>query len=228
MTPILPFIQERLKATRKEIDADLFLWLSGKKYPNLEFSGSLVLNYWGPYLDGHVKKIIDLAFATNIELAIEHDLDPSKSSKDAAFAAEEAIKGLLDLMVNYDQKMRGKGYPQSVSRHDVTDIYARYSELANNRADNEIKLLNMPKKNTVSLPLTADHGFWWFMRHCHWSVYLWLIPILVSLLIGAFTLGLGAGRNNSFLKVYDALKSAMSTQPNTIPPSPKNKESIIK
>jgi hypothetical protein len=58
-TPILPFIQERLEPTKKEIRDDLFLWLSGKKFPNLEFSGSLPLNYWGPYLDGHVKKIID-------------------------------------------------------------------------------------------------------------------------------------------------------------------------
>ena len=65
VTPILPFIQKRLKPIRKEIDADLVLWLSGKKFPNLEFSGSLVLNYWGPYLDGHVQKIIASAFAAN-------------------------------------------------------------------------------------------------------------------------------------------------------------------
>jgi hypothetical protein len=228
MTPILPFIQERLKSTRKEIDADLLLWLSGKKHPNLEFSGSLVLNYWGHYLDSHIQKIINTAFETNIDIAVEHDLDPSISCKDAAFAANEAIKGLLDLMAKYDQRMRGKGYPQNVPLRDVAKDYARCSELANNRANNEIKLLNMPKKNTLKLPLTAENGFWWFIKYCHWSVYLWLIPVLLSLLIGAFSLGLGAGRNDTFTKIYDILHNATSTQPSTTPPIPQNKNNTAK
>ena len=209
MTPILPFIQDRLKSVRKEIDADLFLWLSGKKYPGLKFDGSLILNYWGPYLDGHIYTIIEAAFAANRELAFEHELDPAKSANDALLASEEAINGLLDLMADYDQKMQGEGYPKSVARRNVSELRTRFSKLAHKRAENEIAFFSMPKKNTIKLPLTSDHGLYWFIKNCHWSVY----PVLLSLILGAFVFGLGAGRNDSFLKLYDAVKSAFNTQP---------------
>lgn len=145
MTPVLPFIQERLKPIKKEIDADLFLWLSGKKHPNLDFSGSLVLVYWGPYLDAHIQKIIDIAFATNKEIAIEHNIDPSDSVADAAFASEEAIKGLLNMMADYDRRMRGKGYPQSVPLRDIADIRTNCSELVHTREENEINFFKYAK-----------------------------------------------------------------------------------
>jgi hypothetical protein len=228
MTPVLPFVQERLKAVRKEIDKDLFLWLSGKKYPGLKFDGSLILGYWGPYLDGHIHTIIDTAFSTNRELAFEHNLDPTTSVNDALVASEEAIKGLLDLMADYDQRMRGEGYPKRVARRDVLELYTRFSKLAHKRAENEINFFKLPKRNTIPLPLTAEYGFWWFIKNCHWSVYLWLIPILFSLLIGAFSLGLGAGRNDTFLKLYDILHSATNTQPTTIPPVPQKKNNTTK
>jgi len=224
MTPILPFIQDRLKSVRKEIDADLFLWLSGKKYPGLKFDGSLILNYWGPYLDGHIYTIIEAAFAVNRELAFEHDLDPAKSANDALLASEEAMNGLLDLMADYDQRMQGEGYPKRVARRDISELRTRFSKLAHNRAENEINFFKLPKKNTIPLPLTAEYGFWWFIKHCHWSVYLWLIPVLFSLLFGAFSLGLGAGRNKTFLRLYDILHSATSTQPTTMPSMPPNND----
>jgi len=160
MTPILPFIQERLKPTRKEIDADLFLWLSGKKFPNLEFSGSLVLNYWGPYLDGHIQKIIDTAFATNKEIAKEHNLDPTNSVNDAVFASTETIKSLLEKMADYDQRMRGKGYPKSVPRRDIAQFYTKSNELIRIRAENEInffKYANKKEENSEKSPNTAIH-----------------------------------------------------------------------
>jgi hypothetical protein len=183
VTPILPFIQKRLKPIRKEIDADLVLWLSGKKFPNLEFSGSLVLNYWGPYLDGHVQKIIASAFAANKEIATEHNIDPSNSVNDAASAAEEAIKGLLNLMANYDQRMRGKGYPQSVPRRDVSEYYARSSELISTRAENEIKLLNISKvKNIATEPAANPNNNQWYQKPIG-IVWLTAIAAVLALLI---------------------------------------------
>lgn len=145
-SPILPFIQERLESTKKEIKDDLFLWLSGKKHPNLEFSGTLVDVYWGPSLDGHVKKIIDTAFATNREIATEHGLNPSKTVNDGTIAAEQTIKEILNLMADYDRRMRGKGYPQNVPLRDVTEFWMKHSESVHTRAENEYNLLSISKK----------------------------------------------------------------------------------
>lgn len=146
VTPILPFIQERLESAKKEIKDDLFMWLSGKKHPNLEFSGSLVLNYWGTYLDEHVQKIIDTAFATNKEIAIEHGLNPSKSVNDGTIAAEQAIKEILNLMADYDRRMRGKGYPESVPARDIKEFWNKHSEAVHARAENEYNILSISKK----------------------------------------------------------------------------------
>jgi len=228
MTPILPFIQDRLKSVEKEINDDLFLWLSGKKYPGLQFDGSLVLVYWGPYLEGHINKIIETAFTANRELAFEHDLDPAKSANDASLASQEIVEHILTKMADYDQRMRGKGYPNSVVKKNITETQQRYFKIIQVRAENEIAFFNMPKKNTIKLPLTAEYGFWWFIKNCHWSVYLWLIPLLFSLLIGVFSLGFGAARNDTFVKLYDILHSATSTQPTTTPTVPQNKKATVK
>lgn len=155
-TPILPFIQERLESTKKEIKDDLFLWLSGKKFPNLEFSGSLPLYYWGPYLDEHVKKIIDTAFATNKEIATEHGLDPSKSVNDGTTAAEQTIKEILNLMADYDRRMRGKGYPESIPPRDIKEFWSKHSESVRTRAKNEYNLLSISKKEqSTEVPNTS-------------------------------------------------------------------------
>lgn len=146
LTPIFPFIQEHLEPTKKEIKDDLSLWLSGKKHPNLEFSGSLVLVYWGPYLDEHVQKIINTAFTTNREIATEHGLDPSKSVNDAAIAAKQTIKEILNLMADYDRRMRGKGYPESVPLRDIAEFWIKHSESVRIRAENEYNLLSISKK----------------------------------------------------------------------------------
>lgn len=167
LTPIFPFIQERLEPTKKEIKDDLFLWLSGKKYPNLEFSGSLPLNYWGPYLDGHVKKIIDTAFTTNKEIATEHGLDPSKSVNDGTIAAEQTIKEMLNLMVDYDRRMRGKGYPESVPPRDIKEFWNKHSEDVRTRAENEFKLLSISKSSTKppnNKPTNSTENKEWYQR----------------------------------------------------------------
>lgn len=228
MTPILPFIQDRLKSVQKEIEADLFLWLSGKKYPNLDFSGSLELGYWGTYLENYVYKIMDAAFMANRELAAEHDLDPANSANDASLAAQKVVEHILNKMVDYDQRMRGKGYPNSVVKKNITEIQQRYFKIIQARADNEIALLNMPKKNIIKLPLTGEHDILWFLRNCHRSLLFKYLLSLLTAVLFIFGLGFASGRNNTFVKIYDAIKSSAIIQPTPAPTADQKSNHIKK
>lgn len=221
--PILPFIQERLSAVEKEIKADLLHWLSGKKHPNLAFDGSLVLNYWGKYIDENVSKIIQTAFVANRELAVEHDLDPANSIDDAMQASEHVILEILNTMVDYDQKMRGKGNPNTVAKKDIEEIKKKFSKAVADRGSNEMSLFNMPRKNTIKLPLESNHGLYWFIKNCHWSIY----PVLLGLVVTIFFAGFKAGKNDTFRKLYDVLTSNSNALEISQPQKPPIKPATI-
>jgi hypothetical protein len=224
MTPALPFINQRLDDARTPIEDDLFDWLSGKKHPYLEFSGSMVVTYWGPYLDNHARHLTDLAFTTARELANEHSLDPCDTVEDAWNAAESAVNQVIDKMRDYDRKMRIKDSPDSVVIKDVLEIRERHAAAIRKRAENERALMNQ-RKNTDIL-LTSEHGFWWFATKCHWTIKIWMLTSFLGLAWTVFQLGLGAGRHNTFLKVHDALKSATDPDSSPEPPLPQHSTSI--
>ena len=219
MTAALQFINQRLDDARKPIDADLFLWLSGKKHPNLEFSGSLTLNYWGPYLDGHARQLTDLAFTASKELATEHGLDPYDTAEDAWNSADSAVNQVIDLMREYDRKMRGNGFPDSVPLKDVMDIRGRHSAAIRKRAENERALMTERKKTDFAL--TSEHGFLWFWTHSHYSTRWVSIP---AILLAVFMLGFGACRSHFFSKVVDAFMSINATSPTTSDSQQENKK----
>lgn len=219
MTAALPFINQRLDDARKTIDADLFLWLSGKKHPNLEHSGSLAMNYWGPYLDGHARTLTDLAFTAAKELATEHGLDPYDTVEDAWNGAESAIGQVIDRMQNYDRKMRGKGFPDSVPMKDVMDIRDRHSAAIRKRAENERALMSERKKTEIVL--TSEHGFLWYWVHSHYFTRWVSIP---ATLVAAFMLGYGACRSAFCSKVVDAFMSISPTSPTTSDTEQPNKK----
>jgi hypothetical protein len=210
MTAALPFINQRLDDARKTIDADLFHWLSGYKFPNIGFSGSLVDNYWGPYLDGHARQLTELAFVASKELAAEHGLDPYDTVEDAWNGAENAVGQIIDRMQDYDRRMRGKGVPTSVPMRDVTGIRERHSAAIRKRAENERALMSERKKTEIVL--TSEHGFLWYWVHSHYFTRWVTIP---ATLLTVFMLGFGACRSSFFSKVVDAFTSISASSPTT-------------
>jgi len=204
---LLPFIQERLAVVEKEIKTDLFLWLSGKKNPNLEFSGTLESLYWGNYLENNITKIIQTAFTANRELASEHDIDPINTINEATEASKQVIVDVLNVMADYDQRMKGKGYPDKVAKKDIKELQNYYFKLVEDSANNEANLFNMPKKNTVNIPLASEYGIYWYIKSCHWSVHLKLIGVIFTCL----AIGFGAGKNETLRNLHHAFTNAEST-----------------
>lgn len=120
MSPTRLFIEARLNDLRREIDSDLFAWLSRQKYPGVQFSDSLPLVFWGTYLDGIVSKLTDAAFIAARELAEKNQVDPIGAAQAAGEVAESAVLSIISKMAEFDQKMRGAGFPKSVAAKDTS------------------------------------------------------------------------------------------------------------
>ncbi|VAW12361.1 hypothetical protein MNBD_BACTEROID05-554 [hydrothermal vent metagenome] len=204
---LLPFIQERLTVVEKEIKTDLFLWLSGKKNPDLEFSGTLELLYWGNYLENNITKIIQTAFTANRELANKHDTDPINTVNEATEASKQVIVEILSVMADYDQRMKGKGYPAKITKKDIKELQNHYFNLVEDSANNEVNIFNMPKKNAVNIPLASEYGIYWYIKSCHWSVHLKLIGVVFACL----AIGFGAGKNETLRKLHNVFTNTEST-----------------
>lgn len=191
MTLALNAITEILDAERKLIESDLMLWATGKKHPNLAFSGSLVDLYWGPYLDDHAKNLTDLSFATARSIASDHNIDPAKTIEGAWNGADNAVANVITRMAHYDRGMRGGGYPDSVPPKDTSDVRGRHSRSIRARAEGELALLRSARKGSIALPLSNKEGFWWFIENCHsgvrWPIILWALGAALAIATGAFT-----------------------------------------
>ncbi|MCX6864786.1 MAG: hypothetical protein NTV46_00965 [Verrucomicrobia bacterium] len=220
MTPARHFIDERLAEAWKEIDADFLLWTSRKKHPNLEFSGSIAEQFWGKSLKSYAATLTDTAFRAAREIAEDHKLDAAECAQTAGDAVENALHRLITTMVRIDRLMRGKGFPDSISERDGSYPLQECLKRLNAKTSAEVDAAKSRSTPLVRLPLDGDHGFWWFVRASSWSVRFWMLSSSTGLLLGAFLLGLGAARNNTFTKVWDALQSAGSTQPTTEPAKP--------
>ena len=172
MSPAHPFIKSRVADLRKQIDADLFAWVSGKKHPNLEFSGSLPLVFWNNILNDFVARITDAAFVAAREIAEKNGIDSMAAVRSASSIAKDEARALIDKMVDYDRKMRGKGFPKSVPAKDVSSEIKKSLDFIDERESAEVGIIS----ETVKTRMAENTESWSLDRR------LVVIGIVISLI----------------------------------------------
>jgi hypothetical protein len=150
------FIKSSVADLQKEIDAELFLWLTGKKSPGVAFSGSKRDVFWGLHLDEIVAKITDEAFKTAHSIAEKYDINPIDAARDAGEVAEDAVRATLEKMADFDRRMRGKGFPMTVAPKTTSLELERSVRFIVTRRDAEVALLteSMQNRKRTSEPNT--------------------------------------------------------------------------
>jgi len=121
------------------------------------------LEFWGQYLDDHVRRIVDAAFITGRKIADENHVDAIAAVRAAGDVAESAVRTTIDKMVDYDRRMRGNGFPQSVPKKDTSLELERSLKSITTRRDAEIALLSGsakdPAQQSMSQSASSDvHG----------------------------------------------------------------------
>jgi hypothetical protein len=94
-----------------------------------------------------IGKITDTAFATARMISEEHSVDRVEAAKTACEVAEGAARSTIDKMADFDQRMRGKGYPSSVPKKDTSIELQKSIQFISKRGDAEITILSESQKN---------------------------------------------------------------------------------
>ncbi|MDZ4288577.1 MAG: hypothetical protein U0984_11495, partial [Prosthecobacter sp.] len=162
-------------------------------YPDIKFGGSHAVIFWGTYLDTHVETVLDAAFAACREAVQGTVINPISAARDAGAAAENTIVAILAKMADADQKMRGEGCSAQVPRFELGPYRQRCLQLIERRTKAEAELAASLIAEFVPLPLSKDHGFWWFVFHCHWTTRLWMAVVFVPFLWAVFQNGFNRG-----------------------------------
>ena len=85
-----------------------------------EFSDTIVLVFWGnidPFLEHGIVEILEQV----ADDALSRQLTPVPCINEAAEKMDGVISRTYNRMAEIDQRLRGKGYPKSVKRKDVTE-----------------------------------------------------------------------------------------------------------
>ena len=91
------------------------------KYSGVEFSGTPVLVFWEGFIEPFLEHGIVEILEQVADEALAKQLDPEPCINKAAGSLNGAIAKTYNRMAEIDQRLRGKGDPDSVKRKDVTE-----------------------------------------------------------------------------------------------------------
>jgi hypothetical protein len=100
------------------------------RYEGVEFEGSPRQRFWSGFIEPFLEDIV----AKGFQMALEHAKQRGFAATECITVARQALRsGVVDIyhrMQNIDRRLRGKGFPSSVSPKDITDeIGAMHSKI---------------------------------------------------------------------------------------------------
>lgn len=136
-------------------------------YQGIKFAGSPRDVFWGSYIRLFLEDIVDRAFSDTRAFCIEHNIPRQIPLKEAGSQLQLGCSRIYNRMADIDQKLRGEGFPDSVSKKNVTHEIDRMMDFIFTRLDSENGL---PEKKTVNT---------WYEQNKFW---VWIIGITLSVL----------------------------------------------
>lgn len=122
------------------------------------------------------------------------------SCDDSKFTSWQGhVSALLSYNSTLQSEFRDAVRPYTFRMHssDVEPMEARIHTIISQA----IHELRIPEETTAPV-LTDEHGIWWFINHCSWSVKVWLLLGIASYSIAVFGAGLQTGMTNIAKTLY--------------------------
>jgi hypothetical protein len=179
-SPAYSFIRERIELEFQKLEKNKVtpwaFFLSGKKfmltnffekeisYPGsgIEFEGSPRTVFWENFIQPFLQDIISRSFSETRTFCLTHGLELCQPMEETALLLKTGINGIYQRMSDIDQKLRGKGYPQSVPRYDPKTKKAVSEAFVEERRSAELALT--PKKKKTLNIFYEEQKFWfWFI-----------------------------------------------------------------
>lgn len=139
-------------------------------YQGIGFEGSPSHVFWGRYTEPFLEDSVDRLVKETLTLCEEKRLGPKEPLAELSGLLKSLAHRAYDRMADIDQRLRGKGYPESVSRRQTNREFARMEEFIDQRIAAEQAMIK---------PKLRINEFY----HEHPFLF-WLIALLVSAAIG--------------------------------------------
>lgn len=139
-------------------------------YEGIKFAGSCRDVFWGSYIRFFLEDIVDRAFTETREFCIEHDIPRRLPLDETSSQLQLGCSRIYNRMADIDQRARGEGYPDSVSKKDVTHEVDRMRDFIFARLDSEHALSPKAAEKTVNS---------WYDQNKFW---VWIIGVLLTVL----------------------------------------------
>ena len=115
-------------------------------YQGVEFSGSARDVFWHRYIEPFIEDAADRAFNETLRIARDRQFAADIPLKETAGLLVSLSRKSFRRMEDIDQRLRGKGYPNSVPRYDTESEQAKVERFIVRRAEAEVAMLPPPVK----------------------------------------------------------------------------------
>jgi len=114
LAPWLSFRTDKMPEVKKYYGGTI-------RYSGIEFSGSPELVFWGGFIDPFLEHGIVEILEQVVNDALTKQLNPEPCINEATGLLDGVIAKTYNRMAEIDQRLRGKGCPETAKRRDVTD-----------------------------------------------------------------------------------------------------------
>lgn len=107
----------------------------------VEYSGSTITVFWEGFADAHIKKRSRQLIESTRLKAIERNIPVQNALQDCLVHLRTMVVTIFNRMAVIDQRLRGKGFPESVLRKDVQQYIDRNYEAIKALVNAEIECI---------------------------------------------------------------------------------------
>jgi len=129
-------------------------------YQGLEFEGSPRHVFWNGFIQPFLKDIVSRNFSATRDFCQNHSIDSNVPLEETASLLKTGIRHIYRRMIDIDQRLRGKGFPNAVPKYDAkAEIEASEAFIAE-RLSAEITLVPIKRKNLNTICEEQKFWFW--------------------------------------------------------------------
>ena len=103
------------------------------RYAGLEFDGTVRDMFWRVFLDPFIKDITNRTFERVREFCLARRIDPSLPIEETDRVLRHLVHRAFRRMTEIDRKLRGKGFPNSVTKYEPEEVCERLTAIVTRR-----------------------------------------------------------------------------------------------
>jgi hypothetical protein len=119
-------------------------------YQGILFEGSPEHVFWGRYIEPFLEDLVIRTMEETLRLASARRQDARQAMQEAGGLLKSVVRRAFSRMADIDRRLRGRGYPQSVSIRNVEGNVGMMERFVDERVRSELKMLHEPRISSTA------------------------------------------------------------------------------